>query len=192
MSTRSVLIAGGGTGGHVYPALAIGDALSTLGLAPVFVGTDRGLESRLVPEHGYPLETIPVRGIRGRGLRGLVSMMKLPLAAWASLRILQRHRPTAVVGVGGYASGPMVAVAALLGYPTLIEEQNVVPGTTNQLLSRWVDDVALPSEDARPAFGGKGFVSGVPVRASLFEKKKSPAGTGSGSWSSGAVRGRRC
>lgn len=189
--TGTVLIAGGGTGGHVYPALAVGSELARRGLSPVFVGTERGLEARLVPQHGFPLELLRVQGIRGRGLRGLAAALRLPIAALDALAILRRHAPRAVLGVGGYASGPLVALAALLRIPSMIEEQNVAPGATNRLLARFVRDVALPSEEARASFGGRGFVAGVPVRPEFFaEKKKAPACCGSSS--SAAARGRAC
>lgn len=188
-----ILIAGGGTGGHVYPALAIGDELRAQGCATVFVGTARGLESRLIPERGLELELVRVEGIRGRGLRALRAAARLPLALLDAWRILRRHRPRAVVGVGGYASGPIVALAALLRYPTLIEEQNVSPGLTNRLLGRLVGDIALPAEEARGAFGGRGFVAGVPVRRELGDQKKKRGATGRcGSWSLAAARVRPC
>lgn len=188
-----VVIAGGGTGGHVYPALAIGEELRARGLRPVFVGTKRGLESRLVPGAGFTLELIRVQGIRGRGLRGLAAFFCLPLAVWDVARILIRHRPRAVIGVGGYASGPMVAMAALVGLPTLIEEQNVVPGTTNRILGKLARSVALPSEEARAGFAGRGFVAGVPVRPELFAIKKKPAETDPSAYScSAVVRGLAC
>lgn len=193
MSKGTVLIAGGGTGGHVYPAIAIGAELARRGYSAVFAGTARGLEARVVPEHGYPLELLRVRGIRGRGLAGLVSALTLPLAVLDAARILRRHRPRAVVGVGGYASGPVVGMAVALGKPTLIEEQNVVAGTTNRILGRVAGDVALPSEEARASFSGRGFVAGVPVRRSFFDLKKNQETAGpSGCSSSAEVRGRTC
>ncbi|MFN7971639.1 MAG: UDP-N-acetylglucosamine--N-acetylmuramyl-(pentapeptide) pyrophosphoryl-undecaprenol N-acetylglucosamine transferase [Acidobacteriota bacterium] len=193
MNGATILIAGGGTGGHVYPAIAIGAELARRGHAPVFAGTARGLEARIVPEHGYPLELVRVRGIRGRGIAGLLTALALPVAVMDALSILRRRRPAAVVGVGGYASGPCVALAAALGKPTLIEEQNVVAGATNRILGRIAGDVALPSEEARASFGGRGFVAGVPVRAEFFGVKKNRGAVDrSVSSSSAEARGLTC
>jgi UDP-N-acetylglucosamine--N-acetylmuramyl-(pentapeptide) pyrophosphoryl-undecaprenol N-acetylglucosamine transferase len=117
-----VLIAGGGTGGHLYPGIALAEEITSRpGGEVLFVGTQRGLEAKVVPAAGYPLEVLEVSGIKRTGFRGLVKgLMKLPKAMMASRAILQRYRPEMVVGVGGYASGPMVLMAALMGFPTAI------------------------------------------------------------------------
>ena len=163
-----VLIAGGGTGGHLYPALAIARALRERieGCDVLMAGTSRGLEARVVPEHGLPLATIPVAGLKGKGpLRAASSAAKLPLALAASWRIIGRHRPRIVIGVGGYASGPVLAAAVLRGRPTLIHEQNMIPGSTNRWLAPWVGGVAVTFEETRERLGGRGVVTGNPVRA---------------------------
>ena len=130
MRLMRVIIAGGGTGGHLYPGIAIAEEVTARpGGQVLFVGTARGLESKLVPAAGYPLELLEVSGLKRTGLRGLVrGLWRLPKAFFASRAILRRFRPDLVVGVGGYASGPLVLAAALAGYPTAIQEQNSRPG----------------------------------------------------------------
>jgi UDP-N-acetylglucosamine--N-acetylmuramyl-(pentapeptide) pyrophosphoryl-undecaprenol N-acetylglucosamine transferase len=134
-----VLFAGGGTGGHLFPGLAVAEELMARGHQILFCGTARGIEARVVPEEGYPLELIDVAGLKGGGLSAIVrGMLRLPRALFQSLTILRRHRPDLVVGVGGYASGPMVLAAYLRRLPTAILEQNSVPGITNRILGRLV------------------------------------------------------
>ncbi|MCY1007743.1 UDP-N-acetylglucosamine--N-acetylmuramyl-(pentapeptide) pyrophosphoryl-undecaprenol N-acetylglucosamine transferase [Nannocystis pusilla] len=137
-----VVIAGGGTGGHLFPGIALAEEIRARGGEVHFVGTARGIEARAVPENGYPLELIDVAGIKGRGVAGLVrGLLRLPRAWWQSLALLRRLRPDVVVGVGGYASGPVVATASMLRIPTAILEQNSIPGITNRILSRLVRKV---------------------------------------------------
>lgn len=166
-----VLIAGGGTGGHLFPGLAVAEALRADGaqVEVRFVGTRNGLEARLVPEHGYPLDLIDVAGIKGRGLAGLRDALRLPGAALQSLRLLRRYRPDVVLGVGGYAAGPVVLLAALLRYPTAILEQNSVPGITNRALGRVVDRVFIAFPEAASFFPQKRTaLVGNPIRAALL------------------------
>jgi len=161
------LIAGGGTGGHIFPAIAIGRELrERVGNCDVLmVGTERGLETRLVPEAGFRLLTIPVAGLKGKGFLGVCrGMQKLPGALAASWRILAREKPSAVIGVGGYASGPVVAAAVLRRVPTLIQEQNMIPGATNRWLAPWVRQVAVTFDETRHHLRGRGVVTGNPVR----------------------------
>jgi UDP-N-acetylglucosamine--N-acetylmuramyl-(pentapeptide) pyrophosphoryl-undecaprenol N-acetylglucosamine transferase len=162
-----ILFAGGGTGGHLYPGIAV--ARELLARAPaaeiVFVGTARGIETRIVPKEGFPLELIRSAGLKGKSpltvARGLAL---LPASAWDAWRVLSRRRPNVVVGVGGYSSGPVVALAALRGIATMVLEQNAVPGLTNRLLARMVDAAAVNYASTLPYFGERGFVSGNPVR----------------------------
>jgi UDP-N-acetylglucosamine--N-acetylmuramyl-(pentapeptide) pyrophosphoryl-undecaprenol N-acetylglucosamine transferase len=169
-ATGGFLIAGGGTGGHVFPALALADELKRRRpeAAIVFVGTRNGLEAELVPRAGWPLEFVRAKGIVGKGLaarlRGLAS---LPLAFVDSLRLLSRHAPSAVVGVGGYSSGPVVATAWARRVPTVIHESNAVPGLTNRLLARIVTRVAAGTPAASAALPGA-VVTGNPVREAFF------------------------
>jgi UDP-N-acetylglucosamine--N-acetylmuramyl-(pentapeptide) pyrophosphoryl-undecaprenol N-acetylglucosamine transferase len=164
-----LLIAGGGTGGHLYPGIAVAEEVVRRGGQVLFVGTARGLEARAVPAAGYPLELLEVSGLKRVGLMAaLRSLFRLPKAFLRSLAILRRFRPNAVLGVGGYASGPLVLVAALLRYPTAIQEQNSVPGITNRILSRLVRKVVVAFDEARPFFpASKSETIGNPVRSKL-------------------------
>ncbi|HVE83448.1 MAG TPA: undecaprenyldiphospho-muramoylpentapeptide beta-N-acetylglucosaminyltransferase [Myxococcales bacterium] len=167
------MIAGGGTGGHLFPGIALAEEVSTRHHKNdvVFVGTDRGLEARVVPASGYKLETIPARGLKGMGLVKLVQgLLALPLAFFASWRILRRWRPDVVVGVGGYASGPVVVAAWLQRVPTCVQEQNALPGFTNKVLGRIAKVVFIAFEEARGYFPrNKVQLIGNPIRAKLMD-----------------------
>jgi UDP-N-acetylglucosamine--N-acetylmuramyl-(pentapeptide) pyrophosphoryl-undecaprenol N-acetylglucosamine transferase len=163
----TLLIAGGGTGGHLYPGIAVAEELRRRSptSAVSFVGTARGLESRIVPASGFPLDTIRSAGLKGKSLLALAQgLALLPVSAMDAWRVLSRRRPDVVVGVGGYSSGPVLLLAALRGMPTLLMEQNAAPGFTNRALARWVGAAALSYDEALPWFPGTGFVSGNPVR----------------------------
>ncbi|MBI3185530.1 MAG: undecaprenyldiphospho-muramoylpentapeptide beta-N-acetylglucosaminyltransferase [Myxococcales bacterium] len=168
-----VLIAGGGTGGHVFPGIALAEEVSTRHPKNdvIFVGTERGLEAKLVPSAGYKLEAIRVRGLKRVGfLRMLVALFALPLAFVESWRILRRHRPDVVVGVGGYSSGPVVLAAWMQGVPTAVQEQNALPGLTNRILGRFVRAVFIAFEEARRFFPErKVHLIGNPVRRKLLD-----------------------
>ena len=134
----TVLIAGGGTGGHLFPGIALAEELRARGHEVCFVGTARGIEAKAVPLAGWPLELIEVSGMKGRGtLDTLSGLLRVPRALGQSGEILRRLRPQLVVGVSGYASGPMVLRAAMARIPTAILEQNSVPGITNRILAVW-------------------------------------------------------
>ena len=168
-----LLVAGGGTGGHLYPGIAIAEEVRTAtGGEAVFVGTSRGLETRLVPAAGFRLELVTVSGLKRMGLRGLLrGLARLPGAFLESARILRRHRPDVVLGVGGYASGPLVFAAALLGYPTAIQEQNSQPGFTNRMLGRLVRRVFIAFDDAATRFARRKVrFLGNPVRRTFLER----------------------
>jgi len=168
----SILIAGGGTGGHIYPGIAIADELRRRDpRAEVrFVGTARGLETRIVPRAGFGLELIEVTALKRVGASGRVkSVYLLPRSFLAVRSLIKSFRPAVVIGVGGYASGPAVLVAALMGVPTLIAEQNALPGFTNRVLARFVRAAAVSFEEARAFFGAKAEITGNPVRAEFFE-----------------------
>ena len=133
---RPVLIMAGGTGGHVFPALAVARELTALGVPVCWLGTRRGLEAKVVPAAGYPLSLIRVTGLRGKGvLRLLLAPFMLLLAMLQSLLVFLRLRPVAVLGMGGFTAGPGGVIAWLLRRPLLIHEQNSVAGTTNRLLA---------------------------------------------------------
>ena len=188
-----VLIAGGGTGGHLNPGIAIAEEVTGRpGNQVLFVGTARGLESKLVPAAGFRLEVLDVSGLNrvgaGRFVKGL---LRLPAAFFASRGILKRFRPDLVIGVGGYASGPIVLTAALLGYPTAIQEQNSHPGFTNRLLGRFVTRVFIAFEDAAAFFARrKTVLAGNPVRRKFLQASTNavaPQATTSGPWGSMTV-----
>jgi len=166
-----ILIAGGGTGGHLYPGIALARELQRRAPATqvTFVGTAQGIEARVVPREGFALDVIRVAGLKGKGgaarLRGLAL---LPTAAADAWRVISARRPDVVVGVGGFASGPVLALAAARGYPTMLLEQNAVPGLTNRLLARVVRAAAVNFDDALSYFPGTGFVAGNPVRPEFF------------------------
>jgi UDP-N-acetylglucosamine--N-acetylmuramyl-(pentapeptide) pyrophosphoryl-undecaprenol N-acetylglucosamine transferase len=167
----SVVIAGGGTGGHLYPGLAVARELlrQRPGTLVSFAGTARGLEARVVPREGFELDLIRSAGLKGKSwaarLRGASLLAPSLLDAW---RLLSRRRPDVVLGVGGYSSGPVVLLAALRGIPTMVIEQNAVPGLTNRWLARVVRAAAVTYEDTLRFFGQRGFVAGNPVRAEFF------------------------
>lgn len=168
-----VMIAGGGTGGHLFPGIALAEEVSTRHHKNevVFVGTDRGLEAKVVPAAGYTLETIPARGIKGMGpLKFLQALLALPIAFIASWRILRRYRPDVVVGVGGYSSGPLVLAAWLQRVPTAVQEQNALPGITNRILGKVVRAVFLAFDEARRFFPErKVHLIGNPIRRKLMD-----------------------
>ncbi|MBT9172338.1 MAG: UDP-N-acetylglucosamine--N-acetylmuramyl-(pentapeptide) pyrophosphoryl-undecaprenol N-acetylglucosamine transferase [Syntrophomonadaceae bacterium] len=140
-----VLFAAGGTGGHIYPALALARHLCvTEGAETLFVGTERGLEKELVPAAGFELEKIPAAGLERRvSLQAGKALLLAGAGVWSAARIVRSFRPNVVVGMGGYVSGPVVLAAVLAGTPAVIHEQNAVPGLTNVLLSRMARRVCL-------------------------------------------------
>src|SRR2546423_13501517 len=167
-----VLIAAGGTGGHIYPGIAVAKELMRRDPASVvrFVGTARGLETRLVPRAGFELSLIESAGLKNVGAAGkLKGLLVLPKSLLAARRLIREFRPDAVVGAGGYVSGPVLLVAALSRVPTLIMESNAVPGFTNRRLIRFVNAAAASWEATLPYFGRKGVVTGNPVRREFFD-----------------------
>jgi UDP-N-acetylglucosamine--N-acetylmuramyl-(pentapeptide) pyrophosphoryl-undecaprenol N-acetylglucosamine transferase len=167
---RTILIAAGGTGGHLYPGLAVAAEIGRRdpSVRVVFVGTPRGLESRLVPAAGYALDLLPILPLNGVGLaRALQGLLVLPWGLVRAAWLVLRRRPEAVLGIGGYAGGPVVLVAALLRVRTVILEPNAKPGFTNRTLRPFVRAAACAYEEARAFFGAKGVLTGNPVRAAL-------------------------
>ncbi|MBI2827837.1 MAG: undecaprenyldiphospho-muramoylpentapeptide beta-N-acetylglucosaminyltransferase [Acidobacteria bacterium] len=168
----SVLIAGGGTGGHLYPGIAV--ARELLARVPdahvTFVGTAAGVEARVVPGEGFELDVIRSAGLKGKSAQSLArGVALLPVSAGDAWRVITRRRPAVVVGVGGYSSGPVVLLAALRGIPTLLMEQNAMPGITNRLLAPVVDAAAVTYQESVRFFGSKALVSGNPVRSEFFD-----------------------
>ena len=175
-----LMIAAGGTGGHIYPGIAVAkellrrDASSEI----LFVGTSRGLETRIVPDNGFQLALIHSAGLKSVGVKGLVKGVSvLPQSFIEARRLLREFRPAAVVGAGGYVSGPVLLMASVMGIPTLVMDSNALPGFTNRQLARFVDRAALTFDEAMPYFGKKGTVTGNPVRKEFFELKPKPRST---------------
>lgn len=170
-SALSIVIAGGGTGGHIYPGIAIAQEFKRRdpGTKVVFVGTAHGMETRIVPREGFELELIEVSALKRVGTwRRIKSLAQLPLSFLKVRSLMKKLRPDVVIGVGGYASGPVVLVASLMGIPTMIAEQNALPGFTNRVLGRFVRAAAVSFEEARGFFRGKAEITGNPVRADFF------------------------
>lgn len=168
-----VLIAGGGTGGHLFPGIALAEEVTTRHPKNevLFVGTRRGLEARVVPESGYQLEVIAARGLKGMGpVKLLLGLLALPISFLESWRILKKYRPDVVVGVGGYASGSVVLAAWLQGVPTAVQEQNALPGVTNRLLGHLVKVVFVAFAESRKFFPPKKVqLIGNPIRRMLLD-----------------------
>jgi UDP-N-acetylglucosamine--N-acetylmuramyl-(pentapeptide) pyrophosphoryl-undecaprenol N-acetylglucosamine transferase len=166
-----LLIAGGGTGGHVIPALAIAREWMSRGKERevVLVGTQRGIEMKLVPEAGLPLETLRVAGLKGKGGATLVkNLAMLGPGLVDALRVVRKHKPAAALGVGGYAAGPMLLATWLNRVPNVIFEANAEPGFTNKVLARISKRIATGYEASAGAWGGKAVVTGCPVRPEFF------------------------
>lgn len=172
-----VLIAAGGTGGHIYPGIAVAKEIMRRDAASEvrFVGTARGLETRLVPDAGFELSLIESAGLKNVGLAGKVrGLWLLPKSFFAARRLIKEFRPDVVVGAGGYVTGAVVMMAKLLGVPTLVMDSNALPGFTNRVLARFVDKAAVTFEEALPYFRGKGLVTGNPVRREFFDIPAKP------------------
>ncbi len=164
-----IAVMAGGTGGHVFPALAVAERLRAEGLEGFWIGTRRGMEARLVPQHGFPMEWIGIEGLRGKGWATLaLAPFRLATALWQAGEILRRRRPAAVLGMGGFASGPGGLMARVLGLPLVIHEQNRVPGMTNQWLSRIATRVFEAFPGSFPAARGA-VACGNPVRPEITD-----------------------
>jgi UDP-N-acetylglucosamine--N-acetylmuramyl-(pentapeptide) pyrophosphoryl-undecaprenol N-acetylglucosamine transferase len=164
------ILAGGGTGGHVIPALAIANELKkSYGAEVLFIGTARGIENRLVPAAGYPLQLVRVGALKNVSLMTRAkTAFDLPRAVWSAGRMLSEFAPDVVIGVGGYASGPAMLAAVVKHIPTLAFEPNVVPGFANRVVARFVSGAAVHFEETAKYFR-HAEVTGVPVRQAFFE-----------------------
>ncbi len=178
-----VVIAGGGTGGHLFPGIAVArellrrhpDAVIT------FAGTARGIEARVVPREGFALDLLRSAGLKGTSIGARIrGVLLLPLSAMDAWAILSRRAPDLVIGVGGYSSGPVVLFAALRRIPTLLLEQNAVPGLTNRLLARAVSAAAVTFESTAAYFGRRAIVAGNPVRPEFVSAHHRPAARSAG------------
>src|SRR5436190_87903 len=172
-----VLIAAGGTGGHIYPAIAVANEIMRRDGSSVirFVGTARGLENRLVPQAGFELSIIESAGLVNMGMaQRLRGLLILPKSFVGARRVIKEFRPDVVVGAGGYVSGPVLMTASLMRLPTVLMESNAVPGFTNRRLARFVDAAAVSFEAAVPYFGSRAVVTGNPVRREFFDIPPKP------------------
>ena len=173
-----VVIAGGGTGGHLFPGLAVARALKARrpDAQISFAGTAAGIEARVIPKTEFGLDLIRSAGLKGKSVAARARGAALvPLGGVDAWRLISRRRPDVVIGVGGYSSGPVVAIAALRGIPTMVLEQNAVPGLTNRLLARFVRRAAVTYDASLKYFGEKAFVSGNPVRHEFLEVEHDPS-----------------
>jgi len=167
MSNAPVMIFAGGTGGHIFPGLAVAAALRARDVPVIWLGADGGMETRLVPQHGIAIETIAISGLRGKGIGPLLrAPLRVLSAIRAAARVLRKHRPRAVISFGGFAAGPGGIAAALAGIPLLVHEQNRAPGMTNRVLAKFARSVLTGFPDAFP---GKETVVGNPVRSVISD-----------------------
>ena len=167
-----VIIAAGGTGGHIYPGIAVAKEILNRSAASeiLFIGTARGLENKIVPENGFEFSLINSAGLKNVGLIGkLKGLFILPKSFLEARAIIKSFQPDVVVGAGGYVSGPVLLMASLMRIPTLVMDSNALPGFTNRRLAPFITKAALTFEEALPYFGKKGIVTGNPVRKEFFE-----------------------
>ncbi|MGH9970012.1 MAG: undecaprenyldiphospho-muramoylpentapeptide beta-N-acetylglucosaminyltransferase [Pyrinomonadaceae bacterium] len=166
------LIAAAGTGGHIYPGIAVAKEILRRDPHSVvrFVGTARGLETKLVPQAGFELSIIDSAGLKNVGARARArGLAVLPKSFRAARQVIREFQPDVVIGAGGYVSGPVLLTASLMSLPTLVMESNALPGWTNRVLARFVDRAAVSFEASLGFFRGKGVVTGNPVRREFFE-----------------------
>ena len=168
-----VILSGGGTGGHIYPALTIAKALQKAepDCQILFVGTSHGLEADIIPKEGYNFTTIEVKGWeRGGGRQNISLVFRTIGSVWQSRKIIKLFKPDIVIGTGGYVCGPVLLAASLMGKPTLIQEQNVIPGVTNRILAYFADGIAVGYPEAVKRFArrAKIEVTGNPIRPEIM------------------------
>ena len=181
MKPLAVVIAGGGTGGHLYPGIAVARELQRRepGSVVTFAGTARGIEARVIPREGFGLDLLRSAGLKGTSLAARArGVALLPLGGMDAWRILSKRRPDLVIGVGGYSSGPVVLAASLRGIPTMLLEQNAVPGLTNRLLAKVVSAAAVTFDSTVSFFGRRAFVAGNPIRQEFLNTTASDVAGG--------------
>ncbi|MCC7496280.1 MAG: undecaprenyldiphospho-muramoylpentapeptide beta-N-acetylglucosaminyltransferase [Bryobacterales bacterium] len=176
MASHTFLIAGGGTGGHVIPALAVARELRQRGHEAIFAGTREGMEARLVPQAGFAIEWVEIGGLKGVGLgRRLRTLLQLPVGIATIVRLARRRHPAAVFSMGGFVAGPVVLAALLCRLPLVVMEPNAVPGFTNRRIARAVARALVSfSETSRYFPAGRTEVTGLPVRADFFAIQAKP------------------
>lgn len=170
----------GGTGGHIFPGIAVARELlrRDRSIELLFMGTPKGLESKIVPREGFKLEMISIGALKGKSMfQKFKSLAAMPLSFLAARKRLRQFRPDIVIGSGGYAAGPVLLTASLMGTPTMLIEPNALPGFTNKVLARFVDAAALSFTESLSFFHGRGVVTGNPVRSdftTLAKKARGP------------------
>lgn len=174
-----VIIAGGGTGGHLFPGLALAEEFKRrdAGTEVTFVGTEHGIEARIIPREGYPIKFLSAEGFVGRSLlKKMMTALKTALSLLEARRILNSVKPDIVIGVGGYASGAIVLLAGLRSVATMIHEQNSVPGLTNRMLGKIVKRTCVTYHESLPFFPmGKAFLTGNPIRERILRGERETA-----------------
>ncbi len=170
------IMAGGGTGGHVIPALSVARELARRGHTPVFIGTQTGFEAKLIPPSGFALEYIQIGGLKRVGAAQTVrTVRQLPQSVFAVLRMFERYRPSAIFSMGGYVAGPVVVAGLLRRVPLVVMEPNAMPGFTNRRAGRFVARALLNFQEAARFFpAGRSEVIGVPIREEFFEIPSKP------------------
>ncbi len=174
----SFVMAGGGTGGHVIPALAVARELRAHGHSVRFIGTQKGIEAKLVPAAGFPIEWIEIGGLNRVGLKRMIeSLAELPWSIWQAARILDRAKPVAVFSTGGFVAGPVLLAALWKKIPVVVMEPNAVPGFTHRKLAQYVAQALVSFPETRQWFPGRNTeVTGLPVRGEFFEVSPKPLG----------------
>jgi len=171
MMEQRVIISGGGTAGHLYPALVVGKKLQRQGIKITFVGSTRKLEQSIMKHYHADFIPLKIEGIKGRGFLVIKSLLILPYSVIKSLLIIINRRPALVIGMGGYSSGPIVLISSLIGIPSLIMEQNLHPGLTNRILIPFAKKAVVAFKKSLPEFKGKGEFLGNPVREEFYSLK---------------------
>ncbi len=165
---KRILISGGGTAGHIYPALAVGRSLQKRGFKVIFIGSTRKLEQSIMKHYHAEFIPLKIEGIKGKGFLIIKSLLILPYSFMKSLLIIVNVKPSLVIGMGGYSSGPIVLLSSLMGIPCLIMEQNLHPGLTNRALIPFVQKAVVAFEKSIPDFKGKANFLGNPVREEFY------------------------
>lgn len=172
-----IIMSGGGTGGHIYPAITIAKALreKVKYCEVLFIGTQSGLEADIIPKEGFTIQFIDVAGFERRlSVKNIQTIAKTIGSVWQSQKIIRQFKPDIVIGTGGYVCGPVLLAASLLKIPTMIQEQNVIPGITNKILSRFVDKIALGFTEASENFPNQNklFFTGNPIRQEVISASR--------------------
>src|SRR5215472_11894673 len=177
--SASFIMAGGGTGGHVIPGLAVARELRGRGHSLLFIGTERGLEAKLIPPENFPMEWIEIGGLNRVGFkRTLTTLADLPLSIWEASRVLDREKPRAVFSMGGYVAGPVLLAALWKRIPVIVMEPNAIPGLTHRRLARFVARALVNFPETAEWFPkDRTEITGVPIRGEFFKIPKKSRGS---------------